>query len=106
MAGERKFARHGQAHHAGAACTLLLGFYASFVLHGWRAGALFGAAISALYSALFVLLQMEQNALALGALLLFAVIAGVMVATRKLDWYALIDNLRGQADSAVRHPVS
>jgi inner membrane protein len=82
---------------ASAACTLLLTFYGSFVLRGWRAGLVFGAAIAALYGALFVLLQMEQSALVLGSLLLFAVLTGVMVATRRVDWYTLLDNLRIEA---------
>ena len=79
---------------ASAACTLLLTFYASFVLRGMRAGAIFGAAIAALYGSLYLLLQMEQSALVLGALLLFAVLAAVMVATRRVDWYALMEQLR------------
>lgn len=89
---------------ATSACTLLLAFYGSFVLHGWRAGALFGAALAALYGALYLLLQLEQTALLLGTLLLFAVLAAVMVATRRLDWYGLIDQLRAQPapDAAVR----
>ena len=74
---------------ASAACTALLAYYGSHVLGGWRAGAVFGAALGVLYGALYVLLQLEQTALVLGSVLLFAVLAGVMVATRKLDWYAL-----------------
>jgi inner membrane protein len=82
---------------ASAACTLLLTFYGSFVLRGWPAGMAFGACVAALYGALFVLLQMEQSALVLGSLLLFAVLAGVMVATRRVDWYMLLDSLRVEA---------
>lgn len=82
---------------ASAACTLLLTFYGSFVLRGWRAGMVFGAGIAALYGALFLLLRMEQSALVLGSVLLFAVLAGVMVATRRVDWYTLLENLRGEA---------
>lgn len=74
---------------ASAACTLLLTFYGSFVLRGWGAGLGFGVAIGALYGVLYALLQMEQNALVLGSLLLFAVLSAVMVATRQLDWYEL-----------------
>jgi len=85
---------------ASAACTTLLTFYASFVLRGLRAGALFGAAIAALYGALYLLLQMEQSALVLGSLLLFAVLGAVMVATRHVDWYALTDQLRREASLA------
>lgn len=79
---------------ASAACTSLLGFYGSFVLGGRRAGAVFGAALGALYGALYLLLQLEQTALVLGSLLLFAVLAAVMAATRRLDWYALVAQLR------------
>lgn len=74
---------------ASAACTLLLTFYGSFVLRGWGAGLGFGVAIGGLYGVLYALLQMEQNALVLGSLLLFAVLSAVMVATRQLDWYEL-----------------
>jgi len=81
---------------ATAACTLLCSFYGTFVLRGWRAGVALGAALGALYGALYLLLQLEQTALLLGTLLLFAVLAGVMVATRRLDWYGLIEQLRTQ----------
>ena len=79
---------------ASGACTLLLVFYGSFVLGGRRAGALFGIAIAALYGALYLLLQLEQAALVLGSLLLFAALAAVMAATRRVDWYTLIGQLR------------
>ena len=82
---------------ASAACTLLLAFYGSFVLRSARAGAAFGGAIAALYGALYLLLQMEQSALVLGSLLLFAVLGAVMIATRRVDWYALMDSLRREA---------
>lgn len=82
---------------ASAACTLLLTFYGSFVLRGWRAGMVFGAGVAALYGALFMLLRLEQSALVLGSGLLFVVLAGVMVATRRVDWYTLLENLRGEA---------
>lgn len=74
---------------ASLACTALLTFYGSFVLQGWGAGAGFGVGIAGLFGTLYALLQMEQNALVLGSLLLFAVLSVVMIATRKLDWYEL-----------------
>ena len=86
---------------ASAACTVLLTFYASFVLHGLRAGAVFGLGVAALYGALYLLLQMEQSALVLGSLLLFVVLGAVMVATRRVDWYALMDPLRREASPPV-----
>jgi len=74
---------------ASAACVMLLGFYARHILGGWPAGLGFGAGIAGLYGALYVLLQMEQTAMVLGAVLLFVVLAAVMVATRRIDWYGL-----------------
>ncbi len=79
---------------AATACALLLAYYAAHVLQGWRPGALFGAGIGGLYGTLYVLLQLEQNSLALGSMLLFAVLTCVMVVTRKIDWYALLAQVR------------
>jgi len=85
---------------AAAACTTLLTFYGSFVLRGGRAGAVFGAAIAALYGALYALLQLEQTALLLGSILIFAVLALLMVATRRTDWYRLFEPSRSEPSSA------
>jgi inner membrane protein len=85
---------------ASAACTLLLGFYASFVLQGARAGLGFAAGIASLFGTLYVLLQREQTALMLGSLLLFAVLAAVMVVTRRVDWYALLAHMRQDGGAA------
>ena len=57
----------------------------------------FGAGIAALYGALYVLLQLEQTALLLGSIMLFAVLAALMVATRRIDWYGLFERMRAEA---------
>lgn len=85
---------------ASVACTGLLAFYGAHVLGGAKAGLAFGAGLGLLYAALYALLQMEQTALVLGSLLLFAVLACVMVATRRIDWYALMSQLRSEAKAA------
>jgi len=82
---------------ASAACVLLLGHYASHVLGGVRRGAPFAAGIGALYGFLYVLLQLEQSALLVGSLALFAVLAGIMISTRHVDWYAF-----GRQEQAAR----
>jgi inner membrane protein len=76
---------------AASACVLLLTFYAHYLLQGWLRGLSFGAGIGALYGALYVLLQMEQTALVIGSILLFVVLAGIMVLTRRVDWYRLLN---------------
>ncbi|MGZ8260122.1 MAG: inner membrane CreD family protein, partial [Caldimonas sp.] len=81
---------------AAAACTALLTFYGAFVLGGGRAGAAFGAGVAALYAALYALLQLEQTALLLGSIMLFAVLAAIMVATRRIDWYGLFARMRAE----------
>jgi len=74
---------------AAAACIALLGFYLSAVLKSALRGASFAAILGALYAALYGLLISEDNALLLGSLLVFALLAAAMAITRRLDWYAL-----------------
>jgi inner membrane protein len=74
---------------ASAACISLIGFYLSYVLRDWKRGFGFGAGLTLLYGALFGLLQSENNALAMGSILLFSVLAAIMIATRKVDWYQI-----------------
>ena len=73
---------------ASASCVLLLGYYASYMLGSWARGLPFGLGIATLYGMLFVLLQIEQTALLVGAVALFAVLAAIMLLTRRIDWYA------------------
>jgi inner membrane protein len=74
---------------ASAACIGLLSYYLGYVLRDrWR-GLAFGSGLILLYGALYGLLISESNALVLGSLLLFAVLAALMVATRKVDWYQI-----------------
>ncbi len=74
---------------ASVACIGLIGFYLSFALRSWQRGLGFGTALSLLYGVLFGLLQSENNALVMGSLLLFGVLAAIMLVTRKVDWYQL-----------------
>ncbi|ERJ39496.1 Inner membrane protein CreD [Burkholderia sp. AU4i] len=74
---------------ASGACIGLLGFYLSFVLHSVKRGAVFSVLLAVLYAALYGLLLSEDNALMLGSLLLFAILAGIMTLTRRVDWYSL-----------------
>jgi inner membrane protein len=41
------------------------------------------------YAILYVLLKAEDYSLLCGSLLLFGLLASVMIATRRIDWYAL-----------------
>ena len=84
---------------ASAACIALLTFYLSFVLQSTTRGLGFGVMLTALYTAVYGLLISEDNALILGSLLLFVVLAAVMFITRKVDWYkgaAELAKVRGE----------
>ncbi len=74
---------------AATACVLLIGFYVSYVLHSALRGAGFAIVLALLYAMLFGLLGAEDYALLMGSVLVFGVLAGVMVLTRKLDWYGV-----------------
>lgn len=72
---------------AAVACVSLVSYYLAYVLQGWRRAAAFGAKLATLYGALYGLLLSEDNALVMGAVLLFAILAAVMIVTRRVDWY-------------------
>jgi inner membrane protein len=89
LALSEKFAFWMAYAGAAAASVALLAVYFSAVLGGWRRGLSFGAFVALLYGALYGLLASESNALLLGALLIFGMVAVLMLVTRKVDWYAL-----------------
>lgn len=70
-----------------AACIGLQFVYLSGVLRSrWRAAG-FASLLTVLYGVLYGLLVSEDNALLMGSLLLFGILAVVMWITRKVDWY-------------------
>ena len=73
---------------AAGACIGLIGTYLAAVLRSAARGWGFAAGLTLLYGALYGLLVSEDNALALGSLMLFAILAAIMLATRRIDWYA------------------
>ncbi|WP_142123954.1 cell envelope integrity protein CreD [Pseudoxanthomonas sp. 3HH-4] len=77
-----------------AACIGLQFFYLSGVLQSWLRAAGFATMLTALYGVLYILLKSENNALLMGSLLLFGILAVIMWVTRKVDWYALGTELR------------
>ncbi|WP_348751735.1 cell envelope integrity protein CreD [uncultured Aquincola sp.] len=75
---------------ASTGCIALLGHYLRHVLGGWGAGLGMSGLLVALYGVLYGILVSEDNALMMGSLLLFGVLAAIMVATRRLDWYSVM----------------
>jgi inner membrane protein len=71
---------------ASAAIIGLLTAYSAAVLQSWRRARFVGALLVGLYALLFVLLNLEAWSLLIGSVLLFVALAGVMYATRNVDW--------------------
>lgn len=74
---------------AAGACVALLVFYLRHPLGTWARTTAFLAIFAAMYGSLYVLLRLEDHALLVGAILVFAVLAAAMALTRRLDWGAL-----------------
>ena len=76
---------------ATSACVALISAY---LVRSSRAVALFfGGSLTVLYGVLYALLQSEDYALLGGSLLLFALLAAVMLGTRRVDWYRLTNSV-------------
>lgn len=75
---------------AGGATVFLLALNASWIFlsrkQGWRAFGVF----TLLYTFIYLLLRLEDNALLVGAVVSFLAVAAVMYFTRKIDWYSPI----------------
>jgi inner membrane protein len=66
----------------------LITAYSAAVLKSWGRAKWIGGLLTGLYTTLYVLLSLEAYSLLIGALLLFAALAGVMYLTRNIDWGA------------------
>jgi inner membrane protein len=71
---------------AAAATVLLIGGYSIAVLRGRMRALMMTGVLAFLYGYLYVLLQLEDYALLLGSVGLFAILALVMFLTRRIDW--------------------
>jgi inner membrane protein len=80
---------------AAGACVCLLTFYLRHPLGSWGRTFVFSGIFAGLYGALYALLQSEDNALLMGSLLTFSILALVMVATRKVEWARLEMSIMG-----------
>lgn len=74
---------------ASAATVLLLSWYTQSIFKKTKTVFIFALLLSALYLFIYVLIQMEDNALLFGSIGLFILLALVMYLSRKIDWYGL-----------------
>ena len=93
---------------AALSCCALIGIYLMAAMRSLKAGWTFALSLLLVQGLIYGILMAEDYALLLGALLLFAALAAVMVVTRKLDWYAFAvpgkaaAKVQANADSAQR----
>lgn len=71
---------------AGTAVVSLITLYSKSILKGWKFPAFICASLIALYTFIFVIIQLESYALLVGSIGLFIILASVMYASRKIDW--------------------
>jgi inner membrane protein len=72
---------------AALALCALLGVYISGAFRSATAGSGSAVAFGTVYALLYLLVTSEDYSLLAGAIGLFAILAAVMVVTRRIDWY-------------------
>ncbi len=71
---------------AGTSVIILIGFYSKSILKTIKFPIFIGLSLTALYTFIYVIIQLENYALLVGSIGLFAILAIVMYTSRKIDW--------------------
>jgi inner membrane protein len=75
---------------ASVATILLISLYAWSHFQNWKSAGIFAGILSLLYGFIFILIRLEDTALLVGSIGLFIVLAIVMYASRKVNWYGSV----------------
>jgi inner membrane protein len=73
---------------AAVATVLLIGWYTKSIFKNWRVVLLFTTILSLLYLFIYVIIQLQDNALLAGSIGLFVLLAIIMYFSRKINWTA------------------
>ncbi len=71
---------------AGISVIVLITLYSKSILKNFKFPLFIGASLTALYSFIYVIIQLENYALLVGSIGLFLILAIVMYVSRKIDW--------------------
>ncbi|SDS66532.1 cell envelope integrity protein CreD [Gramella sp. MAR_2010_147] len=71
---------------AGISVILMISLYSKSILNRWKFPMFIGLSLFALYSFVYVIIQLESYALLTGSIGLFFILAIVMFISRKIDW--------------------
>ena len=74
---------------ASVATVLLITFYAKSHFKSWKIATVFAGVTGSIYGFIFVLIRLEDTALLVGSIGLFAILALAMYASRKINWYGV-----------------
>ncbi|MHA1537441.1 MAG: cell envelope integrity protein CreD [Alphaproteobacteria bacterium] len=74
---------------AATLATAMIAGYAGKVMGGWTRAGMLAGLVAGVYGFLYVVLQLEDYALLVGSLGVFAALAAVMYGTRNVDWNRL-----------------
>lgn len=91
---------------AAAAIVGQLSFYTAGALGSFKHAVCLGLIVAALYGCLYLLISLQDLALLVGAIALFAVLMVVMAVTRRTDWYAVLPmtEIETKAEKGVADP--
>ncbi|NLP58805.1 cell envelope integrity protein CreD [Lutibacter sp. B1] len=71
---------------SGISVIVLITLYSKSILKTYKFPLLIGLSLTALYTFIFIIIQLENYALLVGSLGLFVILSIVMYASRKIDW--------------------
>ncbi len=71
---------------AGTSVVVLITLYSKSILETFRFPLFIGLSLTALYTFIYVIIQLENYALLVGSIGLFLILATVMFVSRKIDW--------------------
>lgn len=71
---------------AGISVIILITLYSKSILVNWKFPIFIGASLTALYTFIYIIIQLENYALLVGSVGLFLILAIVMFVSRKIDW--------------------
>lgn len=82
-------------------CVAIIGFYVAKVIGGPKQASMFSGALWLLYAVLYVIVSAEDYALLMGAILTFCLLSLLMIVTRSVDWFSVMNELESLRKESV-----
>lgn len=85
---------------ASVSCVVIIGTYISQVFGSARKASIFSGCLWLLYIVLYVIVSAEDYALLMGAVLTFALLSTLMLVTRSVNWFDVMDGIDARKDDS------